>query len=67
MRLITPSELVRVTGGTGPAPTTQPPQTTTSGNTTTMTCPAGTLAITNVLENQVSVTCMKGEIIEKKS
>lgn len=67
MRLIPPSELVRVTGGTGSTPTTQPPQTTTSGNTTTMTCPTGTLAITSVLENQVSVTCMKGEIVEKKS
>lgn len=67
MRLIAPSELVRVTGGTGPTPATQPPQTTTTGNTTTMTCPAGTLAITNIFENQVSVTCMKGEIVEKKT
>lgn len=57
MRLVSVEELQCIVGGDGPIGATVAPTSTTSGGTTTFTCPAGTTTQTVKIGETVVIAC----------
>lgn len=46
-------------GGSAPVGDTQPPETTTNGETTVLTCPEGYAMVSSTTDGKTAVTCVK--------